>query len=173
MAASGHVTFAFLVVLGAVLLAPNLDRTATPSTAAPGSPPITAAAAAPGAAWGDVGTSTQELRRAADSHFYANASVNGAPIRFVVDTGASAVVLTRADAARAGIRAGQERVSGMGVGGVVMLAPVTVDQLTIGTLTARNVDAMIADDLPISLLGQSFLEQVASVEIRGDRMTLR
>jgi aspartyl protease family protein len=51
--------------------------------------------------------------------------------------------------------------------------PVTIDRVAIGPLEARDVRAAVADQLQVSLLGQSYLERVGSVEISGDRMVLR
>lgn len=116
------------------------------------------------------------LKRAADSHFYADAQVNGATIRFLVDSGASAVVLTRADAQAAGIgtQPGEFTARAMSANGEVKLKPVRLDRLAIGPVAATNIDAMVAEnDLGVSLLGQSFLARVAKVEIAGEEMRLR
>ena len=115
----------------------------------------------------------RELRRGPDGHFYADAQVNGTTIRFLVDTGASMVVLTRQDAQRAGIQLPSERQMAMGVGGPIEVIPVTLDRIAVGGIEARGVDAAIADQTPVSLLGQSSLARVGSVEIRGDTMVLR
>lgn len=122
---------------------------------------------------GGIGLGASELERAPDGHFYAEARVNGASIRFMVDTGASVVMLTPADAQRAGIAVPAERALAAGVGGTVAVAPVMIDRLAIGALEARSIQAAVADQLPVSLLGQNFLAQFDSVEIRGDRMVLR
>lgn len=117
-----------------------------------------------------------EIVRATDSHFYVDAQVNGARVKMLIDTGASSVVLTRADAQAAGIpaAAGEFTARGIGVGGEIALKPVRINRLAIGSLAANNVSAMVAEGaLPVSLLGQSYLERVGSVEIRGDRMILR
>jgi aspartyl protease family protein len=119
------------------------------------------------------GYASQELVRDRNGHFYAEAQVNGARIRFMIDTGASVVALTRDDAQRAGIAFGSERARAIGAGGEVEVIPVTIDRIAIGPLEARDVRGAVADDLPVSLLGQSFLSRVGSVEIRGDRMVLR
>ena len=115
----------------------------------------------------------RQLQRGPDGHFYADAQVNGTTIRFMVDTGASVVVLTGADAQRAGIQLPSRRETAMGVGGPVEVAPVTLDRISIGGIEARGVRAAVADELPVSLLGQSYLQRVSSVEIRGDTMVLR
>lgn len=117
-----------------------------------------------------------EIKRAADAHFYVDAQVNGARIRMMVDTGASSVVLTRADALAAGIPAGAGEFSATGVtaGGAVALKPARIARIAVGTLAVNDVPAMVAESaLPVSLLGQSYLARVRSVEIRGDRMILR
>ena len=119
------------------------------------------------------GLASQELTRSPDGHFYAEAQVNGARIRFLVDTGASVVALTPEDAQRAGIALGSERATAEGAGGDVEIIPVTIDRVAIGPLAANGVRGAVAEDLPVSLLGQSFLSRAASVEIRGDRMVMR
>lgn len=134
--------------------------------------------AAPAPAIQQAGNGIAEviLRRAPDSHFYADARVNGATVRFLVDSGASAVVLTRADAQAAGIgtQAGEFTARAMSANGEVKLKPVTLDRVAIGPVVANNVEAMVAEnDLTVSLLGQSFLERVAKMEISDGEMRLR
>ena len=119
------------------------------------------------------GYASRELVRAGDGHFYADAQVNGAMIPFMVDTGASMVALTPADAQRAGIALPSERATARSAGGEVEVIPVMVDRIAIGPLEARNVRGAVAGQLPVSLLGQSYLQQIGAVEIHGDRMTLR
>ena len=115
----------------------------------------------------------RELRRGPDGHFYADAQVNGTTIRFMVDTGASVVVLRAADAQRAGIQLPSERSVAMGVGGPIEVIPVMLDRVAVGGIEARRVQAAVAEELPVSLLGQSYLQRVGTVEIRGDVMVLR
>ena len=61
----------------------------------------------------------------------------------------------------------------MGVGGTVSVTPVTIGRIAIGAVEARAIQGAVADQLPVSLLGQNFLAQFGSVEIRGDTMVLR
>lgn len=149
------------------------------SRVAPVPPPAPAPEAAAPEARGDApavgnGLAGFVIERAPDNHFYAEAQVNGARLRFMVDTGASIIVLTRADAQRAGIAQGSYSARATGAGGEVRLMPTEIERLALGPLSAANVPAMVAEDgLPVSLLGQSFLARVGSVEIRGDRMILR
>ncbi|MBY8824488.1 retropepsin-like aspartic protease family protein [Sphingomonas colocasiae] len=116
------------------------------------------------------------LSRESDGHFYADAQVNGATIRFLVDSGASAVVLSRADAQRAGIAAsaGEFTAEAQAASGTVRLKPVVIDRIAIGPVSARDVTGAVAEtDMPISLLGQSFLARISHVEIEKDAMRLR
>jgi aspartyl protease family protein len=116
------------------------------------------------------------LMRAPDGHFYTDAQVNGTIIRFLVDTGATTVALTKADAAKIGIQftAADFTETGEGAGGKIALKPVMLDRIIIGTTDAANVEAAIINSpMRTSLLGQSWLRRVGTVEIKGDRMVLR
>lgn len=132
--------------------------------------------ARPPASTGPIGGGIGQLAlaRAPDGHFYADALVNGAAVRFLVDTGATGVVLTTDAARRAGLGSGEFSAEGRGAGGKVALRPVSLARLAIGPLVADNVPAMVAaGELPISLLGQSYLSRVGSIEISGDKMVLK
>lgn len=116
------------------------------------------------------------LDRKADGHFYVDAMVNGRRVHFLVDTGASNVILTSADARHVGLSfsPGEFEVIGRGASGDVRGKRVTLDRIAIGPKEASSVRAAIADEgLDISLLGQSFLSRIGSVTISDDRMTLR
>ena len=120
------------------------------------------------------GYASYSIDRSPDSHFYVDAQVNGATIRFLVDTGASGVVLAPQDAQRAGIYGSNFTAVGVGAGGEIQMMPTTVSRLAIGPLSADNVSVMVAKDkLAISLLGQSYLSRVGTVSISGDTMTLK
>jgi aspartyl protease family protein len=160
-----------LGLIGVALLSPTA-RHAEPAEAKAEAPAASAKPAATPARAGN-GLAGREIARGGDGHFYAEAQVNGARIHFLVDTGASVVALTPADAQRAGIALPDERARARGAGGEIEVIPVTIDRIAIGPLEARAVRGAVADGLPVSLLGQSFLSQVGSVEIRGDVMVLR
>lgn len=116
------------------------------------------------------------LARAADGHFYADVQVNGRTIRFLVDTGASGVALTRDDALRAGVAfdSGRFEVVGAGASGPVRGQRVRIADMRLDMKQASDVDAAVLDQgLSVSLLGQSFLARIGSVRIEQDRMTLR
>lgn len=173
MSTSNTLAWVGAALIGAVVLTPNFSGDDAPAEATDaGGKPVNKRAGGATTTAGN-GFATRELRRDPDGHFYADALVNGARVRFMIDTGASMVALTAADAQRAGIARGDARGRAIGVGGEIEIMPVTVDRIAIGPLEARDVRGAVIDELGVSLLGQSFLEQVGSVEIRGDTMVLR
>lgn len=122
-----------------------------------------------------VGDDRVELRRALDGHYYVTAEVNGAPVQFVVDTGATLIVLTRADARSAGLETDDLAFVGRAgtANGMVSTAPVRLDSLKIGPLEDRGIAASVnGGELDQSLLGMSYLERFSSVEISGGKMIL-
>jgi aspartyl protease family protein len=178
MSMSGPLTLAGMVVVSVVLLAPGLgdsDPAVETSASVGRTAPTTApnGGIGPSAASAGNGHSSHALKRGADGHFYAEAQVNGARIRFLIDTGASFVALTPNDARRAGISGGGERVKAIGAGGELDVTPVVIDRIALGPLAASKVRGAVVNELPVSLLGQSYLSQVGSVRIEGDRMILR
>ena len=115
------------------------------------------------------------LEKERNGHFYTYADVNGEPIRFVVDTGASFVALTTKDAKRLGIPfdpASFEYV-GEGASGPVRGMFVTLDSVEIDGKKVTNVKAAILEGSRLSLLGQSYLSRMGEVQMRGDYMVLR
>jgi len=174
---AGHILVcAGAALIGVALLTPSLKTGGGPAPTFGERAPATAAMGGPKRVSNTdpvTAPAPRELRRGPDGHFYADAQVNGTTIRFLIDTGASMVVLTRGDAQRAGIQIPGARAMAMGVGGPIEIIPVTLDRVAVGGIEARQVEAAIADETPVSLLGQSYLQRVGSVEIRGDRMVLR
>lgn len=117
-----------------------------------------------------------ELRRASDGHFHATLALNGARVRFLVDTGASGMALTSADAARAGIDLEALRFTERAAtaNGIVAAAPVVIALVDFAGMVDRDVPAsVVAGDLGASLLGMSYLDRFSRIEIEGDRMLLR
>ncbi len=123
------------------------------------------------------GDGSVTVTRRADGDFSVRAEVNGRPQVFQFDTGASSVVLTAENAAAIGIVPGEGdygvRVST--ANGIAMAAPVYLDSITVGTITERRVSALVSrrGALAGNLLGMSFLDRLASYEVRGDRLVLR
>ena len=113
------------------------------------------------------------LERSEGGHFYANVEVNGELVRFLVDTGATGVALTEADAERIGIQfsRGDYEPVGMGASGPVRGKFVTLDKVSLDGKAAHDVDGAILEGSDISLLGQNYLGRY-SVEMRGDTMRI-
>lgn len=113
--------------------------------------------------------------RAADGHYYIMLEVNGAPVRFVVDTGASEMVLTHEDARRAGLNLDDLAYVGRAqtANGEVSIAPVWLDRVALGPVVDTNVSASVnAGDMGQSLLGMSYLQRFERVEISGGELVL-
>lgn len=115
--------------------------------------------------------------RRIDGSFTLNGQVNGRGARFVFDTGASTVVLRAEHAADFGFRE-EDLTFSIPVAtanGVALAAPVVIRSLTVGSITERNVQALVTRSgaLHANLLGMSFLERLASYEVRGNRLILR
>ncbi len=117
------------------------------------------------------------LTLSADAHgqFFASGAVNGRPVRFVVDTGATLTTLSRAEARRIGI-AYRDGVPTQAttVNGVVNAWRVSLDAVRVGGATVRDVDALVVenDALPVGLLGMSFLDRF-DMRTQGSTLVLR
>ena len=176
MSTGGTLFWAVVCVAGIALVAPDLTRVEeapAPSARAEPDDSESGDSGEDSESRAGNGLASHALERSPDGHFYAEAQVNGARIRFMVDTGASVVALTPRDAEAAGIALGSERATARGAGGEVEVIPVVIDRIALGSLTATDVRGAVAEDLPVSLLGQTFLSRADSVEIRGDEMVLR
>lgn len=123
------------------------------------------------------GESAVRVRRRGDGHFIVRARINDEPSELVVDTGASTVVLRPADAERAGIDLSRLSFSVpvQTANGQAFAARARIARITVGGITVRNVEALIAKpgSLTENLLGMSFLSRLKSYEFSGDYMTLR
>ena len=108
-------------------------------------------------------------------HAQLTALVNGVPVRFVVDTGASQLALRRRDASRAGIDPDDLAYTGRArtANGIVGTAPVTLDSVVLGEIRDERVPAVVIDgDLDRSLMGMSYLRTFARVSFEGDWLVL-
>lgn len=115
------------------------------------------------------------LPRAQDGHYYVTLEVNGQPIRFMVDTGASGTVLTRADAEKAGLSEDDFAYysEAMTANGRVRTAPVTLERVSLGPFTDEDVSAYVNEgEMAQSLLGMSYLQRYDRLEIAGGELVL-
>lgn len=114
--------------------------------------------------------------RAADGHFWAEGEAGGAAVRFLVDTGATSVALTRADAARLGLTPGPEAFTQTvtTAAGPVRAAPVRLEALAVGPARLEDVHALVVEDgLHASLLGMSYLGRLQRIEATPRTLILR
>ncbi|HWV54022.1 TIGR02281 family clan AA aspartic protease [Pseudorhodoplanes sp.] len=118
-----------------------------------------------------------EIARGRGGSFDVATRVNGGSVPMVLDTGASAVVLTQEAAKAAGLplEVLSYSVTVDTANGKTRAAAVTLDSISVGGLVERSVPALIAQpgQLRTSLLGMSFLNRLESWEVRGDRLVLR
>jgi aspartyl protease family protein len=122
------------------------------------------------------GETSVSFRSRSGGHFVVEAVIRGETIRFMVDTGASDVVLTPADAQRIGLHPATLNYTQRynTANGIVMGAPVTLDRVQIGPIDVANVRASV-NKAPMagSLLGMSFLNRLAGYEVRNGVLTLK
>jgi aspartyl protease family protein len=116
------------------------------------------------------------LRAEANGHFIADALVNGTHVSFIVDTGATDVVLRRSDAERLGIdlKALRYVVPVHTANGDTLIALVDLDEIVIGSIRVERVSASVPlNELSHSLLGMSFLKKLSSFSVDSDRLIMR
>jgi aspartyl protease family protein len=115
------------------------------------------------------------FRASTNGHFYIRARVNGVFIRFMVDTGASDVVLSPIDAQRIGIDTKKLNYSRVyrTANGTVTGAPTTLSSVAIGYRQIENVRASVNSvALQNSLLGMSFLKRLKGYAVKDQTLTL-
>ena len=116
------------------------------------------------------------IAKGRDGHYWAEADVNGSRVRFLVDTGASAVALTPADAQRLGIAVEKLDYTHKVVtaSGQTRAASVKLGRVSVAGARLDNVDALVIEDgLESSLLGMTYLGRLASFEATRSALILR
>ncbi len=131
---------------------------------------------------GGMFTSTPQLaeagfsvQRQEDGHFYLVLQANGHDVEFVVDTGATDIVLNQSDATAIGIDVSRLDFVGQAstANGTVSTAEARLDSLNAPDLELRDVRVSVnGGQLDRSLLGMSYLNRFSGISIEGDRMTL-
>ncbi len=122
-----------------------------------------------------VDGTTIVLPRARDGHYYLTLDINNVPVEFVVDTGASQVVLTQDDAKRIGLN--PLALSYLGTAstanGTVRTAAVRLDTVSLGAITDTRVRAVVNDgEMNGSLLGMTYLSNFDSITIKDGELIL-
>ncbi len=136
--------------------------------------------------WGDVsrdvtgryevvGEAAIEVPRSSDGHYYLTLDINGVPVDFFVDTGATDVVLTQEDARRVGIDI--DKLSFLGTAytanGPVATASVWLNEMRLGPLVDYEVRASVnGGEMRSSLLGMAYLGRFTRIAIEDNRLVL-
>jgi aspartyl protease family protein len=118
---------------------------------------------------------TIALRRASDGHFYARVRVNGTEIRFMIDTGATNLVLSQQDARRIGLAMDSLNyvLPTNTANGRVYGAGVVLDRVELGGFVDADVRAMVnGGRMNESLLGMTYLDRFRSFSVEGDTLLL-
>lgn len=116
-----------------------------------------------------------EAPRRDDGHFYLTLMLNDTPVEFVVDTGATDVVLSQDDAERIGIDLDSLAFTGRAstANGTVRTARVTINDVSVGDIKERPLRAWVNEgELDTSLLGMSYLQRFETVQIQGNKLVL-
>ena len=137
--------------------------------------------------WGDIRQTVQpqqmvmsdvgriEVPRGPDGHYYLTLDINDTPVRFVVDTGATSMVLTLSDARRIGL-ADDDLIffsEAMTANGPVRTAPVRLEDVALGPFQDSNVRAFVNEgEMSKSLLGMDYLNRFARLEIASGKLIL-
>ncbi|MBT3070769.1 TIGR02281 family clan AA aspartic protease [Rhodomicrobium sp. Az07] len=109
-------------------------------------------------------------------HFHAFATIRGQQVEFMTDTGATYVALSYETAQKLGLQPQSLRFNGRSTtaNGVARVASVTLDQVRIGDITVRDVQAVVAEPgrMAQNLLGMSFIKQLSGFELNGAKLTM-
>ncbi|HET6321165.1 MAG TPA: TIGR02281 family clan AA aspartic protease [Hyphomicrobium sp.] len=118
-----------------------------------------------------------EIAAQDNGHFNTEADINGRSVEVMIDTGATMVALSYEDAERAGLFLREKDFTRAvsTANGVARVAPVTLDRVTVGHITVRDVPAAVAERgrLKTSLLGMSFLSRLSGFDMRAGRLILQ
>ncbi|MCX7136531.1 MAG: retropepsin-like aspartic protease [Proteobacteria bacterium] len=120
------------------------------------------------------GSQSVSLNADGSGHFIANGQINGRSVRFLVDTGATFILLGSEEARSLGINylAGQKAAMST-ANGVVPAYRVKLDEVRLGDISLNNVDGVVTSgSQPIVLLGMSFLNRM-EMKRDGETMTLK
>jgi clan AA aspartic protease (TIGR02281 family) len=118
---------------------------------------------------------TMMIPASKDGHFRVTAEIDGEPVRFLIDTGATNIVLAADVADRVGLRISDRDYSGVAhtAGGLVRTASVKLGYLKIGNMTLYDLDARVVEKLQgISLLGIDFLKELDGYEVDVETLKL-
>ena len=115
------------------------------------------------------------IPKQADGHFHVTLNVNGIKIPFLIDTGATTVILSQKDAQKLGFDPNKLAFwdSANTANGEVKLAPVRLATVALERHVDRNIAAYVnAGKLSVSLLGMSYLSKFSRLEITQEHISI-
>ncbi|MGQ5718670.1 TIGR02281 family clan AA aspartic protease [Pseudochrobactrum asaccharolyticum] len=122
------------------------------------------------------GSETVSISQSANGHFEVNALVNDQRVNFMVDTGASTIVLTQADAQRVGIDTSELKytIPVSTANGRTMAATVPLQEIKIGNIVRYDLRALVSQEgqLNGSLLGMNFMNSLSAYSVQRDQLIL-
>jgi aspartyl protease family protein len=125
-----------------------------------------------------VGTPVQEggetrIPMAIDGHFWVTAKVNGKPVKFLVDSGATMTTIDRGEAMAAGVDVSARRDQYVRTGnGIIRVSTGRAAELQVGGITRRDVGLQIADNDDLNVLGMNFLSSLSRWGVEGRWLVL-
>ena len=125
-----------------------------------------------------VGTPVQQgvetrIPMAIDGHFWVSGEVNGRPVKFLVDSGATMTTIDRSEAQAAGVQVSQSRDQYVRTGnGIIRVSTGRADELQVGGITRRDVGLQIAENDNLNVLGMNFLSSLSRWSVEGRWLVL-
>jgi aspartyl protease family protein len=120
-----------------------------------------------------VGTPVNEgqetrIPMAIDGHFWVTAKLNGRDVKFLVDSGATTTTIDRDTAKAAGVEVSARRDQYVRTGnGVIRVSSGRADELTVGSITRRNIGLEIAENDDLNVLGMNYLSSLSRWGVEG------
>jgi aspartyl protease family protein len=113
------------------------------------------------------------LKRGRSGHFIAGGSINGEPVQFMLDTGATQIALSPALAERLKLKRGLP-VDLLTAAGPARGYSTKLESVRLASIEAKDLGAIVAEGMPADmvLLGMNFLRRLEIVQ-RGDELILR
>ena len=120
-----------------------------------------------------IGTPVEQGREtripmAIDGHFWVKATLNGKPVKFLVDSGATMTTVDRDTAVAAGVDVSPRRDEFVRTGnGVIRVSSGRADQLVVGGIVRRDVGLQVADNDDLNVLGMNYLSTLSRWGVEG------
>src|SRR5215208_3835427 len=125
-----------------------------------------------------VGTPVEQGREtripmAIDGHFWVEAELNGKPVKFLIDSGATMTTIDRDTAMRAAVKVSPRRDQFVRTGnGIIRVSSGRADELQVGGITRRDVGLQIADNDDLNVLGMNYLSSLSRWGVEGRWLVL-